>query len=49
MNMNDEFLCCFHRVHMSSGKMLNWAGLLKLAVGGLEGTSFPPSDPQKCI
>ena len=36
-------------VHMFSGKMLNWAGLLKLAGGGLEGTSFPPSDPQTCI
>ena len=29
-------------MHMFSGKMLNWAGLLKLAGGGLEGTSFQP-------
>ena len=36
-------------VHMFSGKMLNWTGLLKLAWGGLEVTSFPPSDPQICI
>ena len=36
-------------VHMFSGKMLNWAGLLKLAGGGLKGTSFPPSDRQTCI
>ena len=33
---------------MSSGKMLNWAGLLKLAGGGLKGTRFPPIDAQTC-
>ena len=43
-----DFLGLF-TVHMFSGKMLNWAGLLKLAGRGLEGTSFPPSDPQTCI
>ena len=36
-------------MHMSSGKIQKWAGLPKLARGGLEGTSFPHSDPQTCI
>ena len=36
-------------VHMFLGKMLILAILLKLARRGLEGTSFPPSDPQTCI
>ena len=36
-------------VHMYSGKMLNRAGVLKLVGGGLEGTSFPPNDPQISI
>jgi len=38
-----------NRAYMSSGKMLNLAGPLKLAGGVLEGTSVPPSDPQTCI
>ena len=36
-------------VHMFSGKMLNWAELLKLAGRGLRGNSFPHSDPKTCI
>ena len=33
-------------VHMLSGKMLNWAGLLKLAGRGLEGLAFHPVIPR---